>query len=395
MLDSNPSMRIPLGFRGSISLPNHGPFVFFPELGSRVYHPLIVQFLNPDWEPLLADEMRSPFELFAYRFRNNDPINVDGAADDYMAEAGSWLALFGLDVKEIMFGRDLRDINGPLTPQGRHLICGKEARLEFVSGFETALEGAERSLSEISFVRKAAAGVDASRNLVLNRRLTSSPIAFGPGFLLSVVDSSTAVVNVVDGVQPGGVIQKIFESVLNGSAYLSGPSFDQTPSKSVYYFSKPSVKRFRIDMDAVNRLAGEFEVAVRDLDKGSKDLRIENEALVVHVIYGGGGVEGRHGEAILAEQAAQAAKLAWAREGALVAAGFRGSRDWSKAQRAELAAGRRVKGFLARSPASGDYSSSSLARDASNYAFMDASNSGGNGGGHRRRSRHGKARSRH
>ena len=55
----------------------------------------------------------------------------------------------------------------------------------------------------------------------------------------------------------------------------------------MYYFAKPSVSKFRIDMDAVNRLAGAFDVGVRELDKGSKDLKIENAAVVVHVIYGG------------------------------------------------------------------------------------------------------------
>ena len=34
-------------------------------------------------------------------------------------------------------------------------------------------------------------------------------------------------------------------------------------------------------------MAGAFEVNVRELDKGSKDLKIENAAVVVHVIYGG------------------------------------------------------------------------------------------------------------
>ena len=47
------------------------------------------------------------------------------------------------------------------------------------------------------------------------------------------------------------------------------------------------MSKFRIDMDAVNRLAGAFDVGARELDKGSKDLKIENAAVVVHVIYGG------------------------------------------------------------------------------------------------------------
>ena len=54
-------------------------------------------------------------------------------------------------------------------------------------------------------------------------------------------------------------------------------------------------------------------------------------------------------DSIQSEQIAQASGLAWAREKALVSAGFRGQGDWSKGQRAELAASSRgkVKGFAA------------------------------------------------
>ena len=64
----------------------------------------------------------------------------------------------------------------------------------------------------------------------------------------------------------------------------------------MYYFAKPSVSKFRLDMEAVNnRLAGAFEVNVRELDKGSKDLKIENANVVVHIIYGGAADHHRYG----------------------------------------------------------------------------------------------------
>ncbi|QQP39609.1 Uncharacterized protein FKW44_020548, partial [Caligus rogercresseyi] len=45
--------------------------------GSRgVYDPLLGQWMTPKWETL-GQDMRSPFEIFAYRFKNNDPINGD------------------------------------------------------------------------------------------------------------------------------------------------------------------------------------------------------------------------------------------------------------------------------------------------------------------------------
>ena len=86
-----------------------------------------------------------------------------------------------------------------------------------VSGLENTLRSAERGISRVGFVRPLC---DFRRRLVLNSRLSSRPIAFGAGFVLTVErDSGTAVVNVAEGVSPG-VVQKIFESVLNGSRYL-------------------------------------------------------------------------------------------------------------------------------------------------------------------------------
>ena len=54
-------------------------------------------------------------------------------------------------------------------------------------------------------------------------------------------------------------------------------------------------------------------------------------------------------DSIQSEQIAQASSMAWAREKALVSAGFRGQGDWTNSQRAELASSSRgkVKGFTA------------------------------------------------
>lgn len=380
MLDSNPAMRIPIGFQGGIVLP-HGSFVY--TRSGRIYHPLIVQYLNPDWERVQG-VIKSPLDLFVYRFANNDPINRKQEDLEYMTDVEQWIRMFGIDVDKILDAsrRNLDAING-LGPLGHKIAVNSDhltSQMELVSGLDNTLKSAERGVAEISFVR---AFTDFERVLSLNSRISSMPIAFGAGFLLSVApENNLAVVNVIEGTAPG-VVQKIFESVVNGSRYLD-VSFHQSAGKSVYYFAKPSVSKFRIDMDAVNRLAGEFEVAVRELDKGDKDLKIENDVLVAHVIYGGSA--SHHREAIQAEQLSQASNLAWAREKALVSTGFKGQGDWTKSQRAELVSGRKVKTFSAveihprnRYP--------DLVRDASNYFFADSGP-----GGHRRKSRHGKAR---
>ena len=88
--------------------------------------------------------------------------------------------------------------------------------LELVSGLENTLRSAERGVSRVGLVRPLCRF---RRRLALNARLSSRPIAFGAGFVLTVDRDSTAVVNVAPS-SGGGVVQKIFESVLNGSRYL-------------------------------------------------------------------------------------------------------------------------------------------------------------------------------
>ena len=84
------------------------------------------------------------------------------------------------------------------------------------------MRSAERGISRVGFVRPLCRF---RRRLALNARLSSRPIAFGAGFVLTVDRDSgggiggTAVVNVAPS-SGGGVVQKIFESVLNGSRYL-------------------------------------------------------------------------------------------------------------------------------------------------------------------------------
>ena len=91
--DTNPSVVLPIGYRGGIVLPYsekltlfnpksiiYSPILYFmPESNFRVYDAEIAQWLTPDWESLVnpnSDKLVSPLQLFPYRFINNDPINA-------------------------------------------------------------------------------------------------------------------------------------------------------------------------------------------------------------------------------------------------------------------------------------------------------------------------------
>ena len=381
--DSSAGMALPVGFQGFLTLMPGLELLYDWRSGGRFYHPRLAQYLNPDWERLLRP-ISSPLELFVYRFRNNDPVNPVQELD-YMTDLASWADLFGYNMESILDAskRSLEMINRLDAVRHRVSNAAFTSDLKLISGMETTLNNAKKSLSELSFVRHQDRF---TRSIVLNERVASLPSALGKGFLLSVVNG-LSIVNVVEGVP--GVIQNVFESVLNGSRYLD-VSHHPSAFKSIYYFAKPSASEMRADADNVDRLSGEYEVSGRDLDKGGRDLRVKNEGLTLHVLYGGAG---RQRDAVLSEQAREATALAWAREKSLVQAGFSGQGDWTKGQRAELVMGHRVRGFNVveiyprnRWPW--------LVRDASTYFFVPESQ-GVLQGSHRRRSRHGRTRKGH
>ena len=397
VVDSNPSMEFPIGFMGSI-VSNHAPTLNHMTEG-RVYDAEISQWICPDWESL-QDDLISPHQLFVYRFRNNDPIN-SGLRDSIKMGTKEWAALYGFDLDKILdVGSSDNEISG-----SDHLIRNKPllaSRLNLLSGLENTVKTAKASLRHLNFVPMK----DFSTRLVLNSRISSQNSGFGDGFLLSVlrsdeaqVDRGLSVATFIEGVP--GVVQNIFASVLNGSQFLTDISYLETADKSVFFFAKVSgvensalANSLSIDMDTVNRLAGQYVVELKDLVKGlsGKDLKIAKDNFELHMIYSDELSLSKYREMVYDDLSNSAIWRAWAREKNLVNDGFTGYGDWTKAQRAELAAMRPgtaqpgVRGFEAveilprnRLP--------QLVRDQSNYGFVSEIVQA-----RRRKNRHGRSR---
>jgi RHS repeat-associated protein len=72
MHDSNPNFDLPIDFHGGL-IDKHTRLLHF---GSRVYDPVLGQWMTPSWESL-GKNMEDPFKIFTYRFMNNNPINKD------------------------------------------------------------------------------------------------------------------------------------------------------------------------------------------------------------------------------------------------------------------------------------------------------------------------------
>ena len=78
--DSNPSMDLPIDFRGGlIDQYTHLIHMRTTNNEGRIYDTLLGQWMTPKifgGISKIGEGMRSPFDVFAYRFMNNDPINM-------------------------------------------------------------------------------------------------------------------------------------------------------------------------------------------------------------------------------------------------------------------------------------------------------------------------------
>ncbi len=74
-----------MDFNGGL-LDEHTRLVHY---GDRVYDPLLGQWMVPAWEQLGGEEgITSPFQLFVYRYMNNNPINRHQDMAKFQGELG-------------------------------------------------------------------------------------------------------------------------------------------------------------------------------------------------------------------------------------------------------------------------------------------------------------------
>ena len=70
--DTNPAMDLSIDYAGGIL----DQYTHLLHIGDRVYDPKLGQWMTPDWIKIARPgSMKGPFDVFSYRFNNNDPIN--------------------------------------------------------------------------------------------------------------------------------------------------------------------------------------------------------------------------------------------------------------------------------------------------------------------------------
>ena len=375
MEDSQPSMNIPIGYRGGLASV-HSTLLHMPE--GRIYDPSITQWLQPDWKSLMSP-LQTPFQLSLYRFQNNNPLSTGAQA--YMTSMLDWASLYGYDMTQVFHASHNLHYYNIQLPQHRIQSPGLLAQHAVLSELDTLVARGLDSVHDLRFIHSDPEVVEA-RRVPLLPRFYSQPSNFGTGFLLSLLpEDNKAVVNPVE-VQ-NSVVQKIFESVLNNSFYLD-LSYSES-GRSVYYFVKPSLSQFSLDSDTTRRLAGEFTVSPRDIDNG-KELSIVNSVFEVRILYGSSPFV--HRSELLKQFNNLAVQKAWLREKDLVSQGFSGTGHWSPVEAAELVSATygRIRGVETTEIQSSD-KYPGLARDGTNVEFVKA-------GQRNRKNRHGR-RSKH
>ncbi|XP_013175094.1 PREDICTED: teneurin-3 isoform X1 [Papilio xuthus] len=335
--DTNPGFYVPVDFHGGI-LDYNTNLVY---LDNRLYDPVVGQWMTPSWEHL-ATKLSLPTDIFIYRFKNNDPINKNQNVP-YMTNLGSWLQLFGYDMKKMMGAKYITDmVFQPMTS-----VTAPQLAPDFgvMSGLQCIIEKVNDKLSDIDFVPTPLLKMEPiTRNLL--PRVSYKRGVFGEGVLISRVDGK-AFISVADGAN--SVVEDVITTVFNNSYFLD--VHFSIHDQDVFYFVKDNSLKIRDDMEELRRLSGKFNVSQDETNDQGSEVRVHavgkgSAQAVIVLRYGVDPAQERI--KLLKHAHKRAAARAWEREKALVAAGWEGRGSWTEEEKEELISHGIVDGWAAK-----------------------------------------------
>ncbi|XP_043476119.1 teneurin-m isoform X2 [Leptopilina heterotoma] len=331
--DTNPDFYLPIDFHGGLVDPNTKLLY----LNKRLYDPIVGQWMTPAWEQM-ANELTTPTDIFIYRFKNNDPINLKQDIE-YMTDLSSWLKLYGYETSRMLGSEYTKQ----MIFQPSAAVTSPQLTPDFgvMSGLQCIVNRVHDKFSDLGFIPKPLLKLEPkTRNLL--PRVAHRRAVFGEGILLSRA-SGRALVNVVDGVN--NVVHDVVTSVFNNSYFL--PLHFTIHDQDVFYFIKDNALKIRDDMEELRRLGSMFNVSTHETtEHGSgtwKELRLYNSDAAVIIKYGADPEQERH--RILKHAHKRAVERAWQIEKQLVIAEFQGRGDWSKEEKDELISHGVVDGY--------------------------------------------------
>lgn len=284
--DSNPSFWLPIDFRGSIRDPISGLNYF---TDGRVYDASICQWLTPNWQAFIGDDIQSMVHL--YRAFNNDPFNMaqfvrknDGDfAQLPMSDMNSWLETLGYRL-DYIFGRKEKPSRNQVNFQSVPILTSlSEETRNLVSQF-TALSMIPESRIKMP--------MQSSGNFLQTHEIS---IATLPSTLSAVLISRTPQVTKVYSVEneKNPMINSVLTSVFNGSTSL--PFHLVHHSKDEFFFIHPNADfhpKMQRDIEQLHKLGSLVNVSrVSDSDSAgattsASQILISSGNLLLNIRYG-------------------------------------------------------------------------------------------------------------
>merc|ERR1719285_1679512 len=225
--------------------------------------------MTPNWESLGKD-IYSPFDVFSYRFMNNNPMNLDQELVRFKGPEG-WLSLVGLDMRALV-GSEYMTKNivkpSPVHGASSAFDSNPEINLAIRESYELSRE----AFLSPSFLPNKHQLSEMKRRLNLSPRISVKNSIFGDGMLLSILDKRIIVTLVNDA--GNEVFQSVFSSILSGSQMLNIESATEVEE---YLFMKDPIQYLN-DVEELERLSGSYNVSKGSLRGGGEQVCVQRKS---------------------------------------------------------------------------------------------------------------------
>ena len=359
--DSNPLMDLPIDFRGGL-IDQYTHLIHMRGDGNRegrVFDTVLGQWMTPNLFGginKISDGIRSPFDIFSYRFMNNDPINIKREFF-HMTDMSDWLRMFGMNI-DLMMGSSYAD-STQHRPSAGVVTEGSPSRknLGISVGLINQQTQSLNNLKQSDLTRPTSYLLTSTNDHfqypILASRLATKVSSFGQGLLVSDINGRAMITIVNDGSNLDAV-QSVFATVLNAS-YVLEPSHS---GKEEYYFLKVDQRSYLDDYQQLQRLSGSYNVSseaftavvggngrnnLKSSQKQGRKLCAFNRSSSICVVYyPDKRIALRH---FLKKAKKMAVEKAWRQAKANLNVGLLS--DWTKGERNELQQKGIVRGYSA------------------------------------------------
>ena len=331
--DNNPAMDLSIDYAGGLI----DQYTHLLHIQGRVYDPVLGQWMTPAWTKIAKPGgMTSVSDVFAYRFRNNDPVNdLDKSRMNLMSKMTDWMTMFNLNMDKFI-GSAYTQLN---YDPGFSIPC----QFSMSVGLTNQQRQSEQNLKRPDLIRGpvSLSLTPDQLKFSLNDKLNSKSSSFGQGMLVSDLKGKAIVTVLTEAGGQVDVIQSVLASVLNASSILEASH----GGREEFFFLKDF--GFESDLNELQRLSGTYNVSTEAGIRGQAEAKVlcaQNRGSTICILYG---IEKRAANRwALKRSFKEAVASAWRKEVNAVKNGLNGLNfEWSPNQKAELLSMNEVRGY--------------------------------------------------